>query len=128
MRRNNRIDKTGDKFLEVDIIYSGLLPAPFDWSGYTYLPGQQWIGIITMLGRLINEINRLHTMDSNILASALATSPQMIESMLSTLVQMGLIKSLDTCDSSNCNGCQVNALCSPKIKPVIWQVGKSGEK
>lgn len=79
-----------------------------------------------MLTKLLEEINRSHSLDVNILAKALGTTPSMVESMLSTLAQMGMIKPVDMCSASTCDDCPVNRLCSSTGKQArVWQVNKA---
>lgn len=76
-----------------------------------------------MLEKLIEAINRHHTLDAAILAKTLGTNPKMIDSMIETLKLLGKLKRIDLCSSSNCDSCPVTQSCNTSEKKTqIWEV------
>lgn len=73
-----------------------------------------------MLERLLNEIRLGGTLETNVLAARLATSPQLVAAMLEHLQRLGLIKGYEDC-ASGCNGCSLQGECSSRPPMRLWQ-------
>jgi hypothetical protein len=73
-----------------------------------------------MLEQLLNAIRQGGTLETNILAARLGSSPQLVAAMLEHLQRLGLISDYVDC-GDGCSGCSVKSACSER-KPVrLWQ-------
>lgn len=73
-----------------------------------------------MLERLMNEIRHGGTLETNLLAARLATTPQLVSAMLEHLQRLNLIGSYTDC-ASGCGGCSLQDACSERPAVRLWQ-------
>jgi hypothetical protein len=77
-----------------------------------------------MLEKLLVEIQKGGTLEANVLAARLDTSPQMVKVMLGHLEMMGKLKDMAQCDDGGCAKCGLAGSCSTeKGKGAkVWQL------
>ncbi|HSQ27240.1 MAG TPA: FeoC-like transcriptional regulator [Anaerolineales bacterium] len=74
-----------------------------------------------MLKQLMEIISQEGIYNPTELARRLDTSPALVEQMLSHLERTGHLKSINTCQTTHCQGCPVATGCNTK-SPRIWSV------
>jgi predicted ArsR family transcriptional regulator len=72
-----------------------------------------------MLERLLNLLRDPRTHSLVDLASALDTSPEMVQAMLKDLERMGYVRQVTGC-AQNCSGCPMNSSCTLAGPTRIW--------
>lgn len=73
-----------------------------------------------MLEQLLNEIDAGGTLQTNVLAARLGTSPQLVAAMLGHLQRLGFLSDYTDC-SSGCSGCGLEHACSVRPSIRLWQ-------
>ena len=73
-----------------------------------------------MLQNLLTQIRAGGSLETQVLAARLGTSPRMVEAMLDHLQRLGLIRDYIAC-SDGCAGCRVSEGCGNKNAPRAWQ-------
>jgi hypothetical protein len=83
-----------------------------------------------MLERLLAEIRQGGTLPSQILASRLNISRELVEMMLEDLARRGLLSQLNTECSSTCGGCPVTDFCATQGNPKgrVWMLASQPVK
>lgn len=73
-----------------------------------------------MFERLLEEIRRGGTLETNVLAARLQTSPQLVAAMLEHMQRLGLIQTFVHC-VDHCTGCSLADHCSGRETARLWQ-------
>ena len=73
-----------------------------------------------MLERLLTEIRLGGTLETNVLAARLGTSPQLVAVMLDHLQRIGVIQGYLDC-AGGCQGCTLQDSCSTRPPMRLWQ-------
>lgn len=73
-----------------------------------------------MLDQLFDEIRSGGTLETNLLAARLGTSPQLVAAMLEHLQRLGLIRDYAGC-ADGCGGCSLKSSCTRQQPVRLWQ-------
>ncbi len=72
-----------------------------------------------MLEQMLQIIRQDGHVNITQLARRLQTTPALVEQMLAHLERAGYLKAIDTCQPTNCQGCQAAKLCN-HTTPRAW--------
>lgn len=73
-----------------------------------------------MLEQLLNEIRLGGSLEINVLAARLNTSPQLVAAMLEHLQRLGFIRDYVNC-ADGCGGCSLKSACGTRVPVRLWQ-------
>lgn len=74
-----------------------------------------------MLTRLLELIRQEGNIHVGQLAERLDTTPALVEQMLAHLERAGVLKAIQSCEPSHCQGCQAAKLCN-HTSPRAWTI------